>query len=318
MVRFCPFSLPWTQTPFSGKANLIPIFFDMVNSYNLPSSGWTNRRLHRLVCDKPVWRNLLNGIDNFTKERLDELVKFVGDKGSSGLKTEVLKEVASRFRIYPGADDYSCGKKGGWCGEKCLFKVTVSMGGWGGAPATFAMGESQLVELHSVAEAVQAEFTIKEVKTFQHLRCDMKTIKLIRGLVEQQGDGLAKLELQHVMLSNFQQFQEQDVFWYLVESSKEWKVHDLSINLTSWLEESPWTRLARSATTGHIGTLQFLIHQGKMEKASKEEVKSVWEMAEQVVAYPFANQRVVIRGGRVQDSKTTWEEAYQTLLKYIC
>ena len=42
----------------------------------LLSCGKANRRLHRLVCDREVWRSLLRGIESFTDARLQELVEF--------------------------------------------------------------------------------------------------------------------------------------------------------------------------------------------------------------------------------------------------
>ena len=60
--------------------------------------------MHRLVCDKLVWRSLLKRIDYFPvlggdpeqgedKERQDKLVKFVVDKASSEMKAELVKEL---------------------------------------------------------------------------------------------------------------------------------------------------------------------------------------------------------------------------------
>ena len=87
--------------------------------------------LNRLVCDKQVWKNLLKGIEYFYRKdededkdideddykneedkRMDELVKFVVDFGSSNMKAELLKEVASRFIIYYSwSIGYSSSKK---------------------------------------------------------------------------------------------------------------------------------------------------------------------------------------------------------------
>ena len=36
----------------------------------------TSKRLHRLVCDREVWVPLLQGIDNFSKEKVEELAWF--------------------------------------------------------------------------------------------------------------------------------------------------------------------------------------------------------------------------------------------------
>ena len=74
----------------------------------LLNCGRTNRRLHRLVCDMEVWRSLLKRIGSFTKQRLEELVKFgLGDEHSLEMKAELLKEVASRMKAHPESDALS-------------------------------------------------------------------------------------------------------------------------------------------------------------------------------------------------------------------
>ena len=63
-----------------------------------------------------------------------------------------------------------------------------------------------------------------------------------------------------------------------------------------------------------------------MVKAKKEDVKAVWEIAEKLMqeSNPFDyhhadnNDGIVVGGGRGEDPKTTWEEAYEILLKKIC
>ena len=67
----------------------------IIDLFILEIIGKTNRRLQRLVGDKLVWRRLLNGIDDFTEEKLEELVKVGGTKGSERTG-EVVKEVAKR------------------------------------------------------------------------------------------------------------------------------------------------------------------------------------------------------------------------------
>ena len=45
----------------------------------------TCKRLHGLVCDREVWVRLLQGIDNFSMEKVDELARF-GSNGSPEMK----------------------------------------------------------------------------------------------------------------------------------------------------------------------------------------------------------------------------------------
>ena len=125
----------------------------------LLNCGRTNRRLHRLVCDMEVWRSLLKGIGSFTKERLEELVKFgLGDQHSLEMKAEVLKEVAGRFKLIPGNQHLFCVYDGeAWVSS---YRVAVSIQGWG-PPGTFEMGGvGHLEELNRVAQTVGSKFTV--------------------------------------------------------------------------------------------------------------------------------------------------------------
>ena len=54
----------------------------------------TSKRLHRLVCDREVWVCLLQGIDNFSKEKVEELARL-GSNGSPEMKAEVVKALSS-------------------------------------------------------------------------------------------------------------------------------------------------------------------------------------------------------------------------------
>ena len=235
----------------------------------LLNCGRTNRRLHRLVCDMEVWRSLLKGIGSFTKERLEELVKFgLGDEHSLEMKAEVLKEAASRFKSQSGSDDpqhyrrFANMKGGSWSS----YKLAVSIQGWGSLD-TFEMGgEGHLKELIRVAQTVGSKFSIKEVTTYAPLplgcmlRCGIagvarpETFHLISGLVGQQGgERLGKLNLHSVLLQ-----EHDDPFFSLLESSKEWKIQKLDFELC----HEYWTALARSAPAGHIGTIKFT-HNGE-------------------------------------------------------
>ena len=284
----------------------------------LLNCGRTNRRLHRLVCDMEVWRSLLKGIGSFTKERLEELVKFgLGDEHSLEMKAEVLKEAASRFKSQSGSDDpqhyrrFANMKGGSWSS----YKLAVSIQGWGSLD-TFEMGgEGHLKELIRVAQTVGSKFSIKEVTTYAPLplgcmlRCGIagvarpETFHLISGLVGQQGgERLGKLNLHSVLLQ-----EHDDPFFSLLESSKEWKIQKLDFELC----HEYWTALARSASAGHIGTIKFSTRNGK--KICKEDFKKVWEIVEKFEV-DFA---VLIGGGRGEEPKTSWEEAYKTLFNNI-
>ena len=146
-----------------------------------------------------------------------------------------------------------------------------------------------------------------------HLYSIEKTFKLIDKLVNQQNEGLDRLEVKRVkMFSNCQ-----DIFFSLVRASKEWVVEEM---YTNTFVDCNWTELARSAATGHIGTLEVIrgrMQEGGREEARKEDIKAVWEISEKLkkVSNPFSYVGIVseIGGGRGEDPKITWEEAYQAL-----
>ena len=274
-----------------------------------------------------MWRSLLKGINWFpesygedededkgeNKERMDKLVKFVVAKGSSEMKREVLREVASRFFLTTGINYYSCAQKGGRCGVRGQFKVTVSIEGWGEeAPSTFEIGGGQLSHLHNVALVVGAEFTIKKVKTFGNLhpsdRRGFETFKLIWRLVDQQNGGLDKLELQS---TSFDESPSQAIFLSLVRACKEWKVLGKLFTGTYF----DWTELARSAATGHIRTLMILNVREVIQKTRKEDLKAVWEITEKLELVGnggdlrgYFGAGIAMGGGREEDPKTTWED----------
>ena len=295
--------------------------------------GRVNLRFHRLVCDKLVWRSLLRGIHYFPalggetgqgededEERMDELIKFVVERGSSEMKAELVNEVASRFSIRSSNKNffYFCSKKGKGCRFISPLKVTVSIQGWDDAPDTFEMGESHLKELHSLAQTVGTEFIVKEVKNIYPLIGYTEDIKLVVALVDQQEEGLDKLELQSVDFPSLQKKHQADSIFSLIKASKEWKVEEVSLMPTLLGDDSTfWAALAKNAGTGHIGTLEFPpIYKENMQRARKEDVKAVWEIAEKLRHYFYNhNGGTVIGAGRGEEPKTTWEEAYETLLE---
>ena len=69
-----------------------------------------------------------------------------------------------------------------------------------------------------------------------------------------------------------------------------------------------WTELARSAATGHIGTMKFCIDKERAVRTSKEDVKAVWEIAEtfevEVIDGDYPGTLIRIGGGRGARMKT--------------
>ena len=110
-----------------------------------------------------------------------------------------------------------------------------------------------------------------------------------------------------------------DIFFSLARASKEWKVHKvhflprLKNGMNIWPENLD---LAAFAGIGHIGTVRFWfpILDGTMQRAKKEDVMALWEVAEK---FKFNNLRIVKGGGRARE-ETSWEEAYENQLHKIC
>ena len=281
-----------------------------------------------------MWRNLLKQIDDFTKEKLEELVKF-GGNNSSELMEEVVKEVASRFIfvIEEGGDCYFSGKtQPKDYLRRRLFKVKVSISGWD--DDTFEMaGEDHLEELNSVAQTVGAKLTIKEVGIGAHRslapgHMSQETFELIAALVDQQEDKVDKVELRAVEVWESCAVVQIDVFISLVKASKKWTVESLTIGQLGNgypSNEEILTTLAKRAGHGQIGKLMVLLNIEEVAMANKEDVKAVWEITEKmgVEFYTMSNEELVLTrrcaGGRgVDDPKTTWEDVYQDVLKKIC
>ena len=66
--------------------------------------------------------------------------------------------------------------------------------------------------------------------------------------------------------------------------------------------EYSWAALARISTNGHICTVQL-----------------VWEIIEKLTIKTFPGKEWKnIGGGRKEDPKTTWQEAYEDGLNQIC
>ena len=292
-----------------------------------------------LVCDWEVWRHLLKGLTEFSEERLDELVKFgaygnlkFGIESSPEMVTEVAKEVASRCQ--KEIHLYWADTAGMRHMSEVAFKVTVSLEGWGD-PCTFEMaGSSYRQEFNRAAQAVAAKFTIKKLH-FRGIRYEIETLRMIARQVEEQGEeGLSKLEFDTDSCDYYWVEEARNIFLSLVEASQEWRIQTLRIRLlqdggcSDW-----WTELTKSSAKGHIGTSDFYIArppQFAFARPKMKFVKAVWEISEEVFVdlgttggYRWGTNFLVgdlpcIGGGRGRDPKITWEEAYETLLKYIC
>ena len=154
---------------------------------DLLNCGRASNRLRQLVSDREVWPVLLKKIPHFTNDKLEELVSF-GSKGCPEMRQQVVKEVATRSPFIEGQGQV---------------KTTVSIKGWGILADTFVVAGGSLEELNRVAAAVGAQFKIKEVQdSGRRLRRSLNIFRLIAAKVDEQGEGLDKLELGIVTLSH--------------------------------------------------------------------------------------------------------------------
>ena len=83
--------------------------------------------------------------------------------------------------------------------------------------------------------------------------------------------------------------------------------------------EYSWGALAKISDNGHISTLFFPRVKGmEMVKATKNDVHHVWQILERLTINVPGNTRVTIAGGRREEPKTTWEEAYEAGMNFFC
>ena len=183
----------------------------------------TSKRLHRLVCDRDVWVRLLRGIDNFSKERVEELARF-GTNGSPEMKAEVVKAAASRMK--PSDDRYRVNAK-------------VSVKGWGESPDTFEVdgvsigeavqnltmeGRSEKLTLARVASIVGASFNIEEVHCNKSISNAEMTLRRCAKHVEKQDAKMEYLELVGLPRKSPPYGFKKGLFFDLLKLSKKWKI----------------------------------------------------------------------------------------------
>ena len=83
--------------------------------------------------------------------------------------------------------------------------------------------------------------------------------------------------------------------------------------------EYSWGALAKISDNGYISTLFFPRVKGMDNvKATKNDVHQVWQILERLTINVPGNTRVTIAGGRREEPKTTWEEAYKEGMNFFC
>ena len=171
------------------------------------------------MCDREVWVWLLQGIDNFSKEKVEELARF-GSNGSPEMRAEVLKAALRNMK----ASDH-----------RYRISLKVSVMGWGGRPDTFEVDGDAMRELTTrgahltitkLASLVGSCFTIEEVhcsKTISNVSTQL-ILSQCAAHVKQQGGKMDYLELVGLPRGCAPNGTGKELFFTLLKVSKNWKI----------------------------------------------------------------------------------------------
>ena len=266
---------------------------------------------------------MLNGVPEFSDERLDQLVQFKGEGVSRfGIvcKPEMMMAVAREVatRCQENTED----------AEGDFLKLSLSLDDWD-APHTFEMtGDKYRQEFARVAAVVEAKFTIKRLefgglpKPIQSTK--METLRMLAAQVDQQErKSLSMVKM--VGLDANQPWEHVELLLKLIQASKEWVIQNVAVtNIhmmaplgSPGLSKMIFVELGKCSATGHVGQLR-LVHGEEEQWLIKEDVRAVWEISEKVEIFTFdqLGREGYFGGGRAKDTNVTWEEAYE-LLKMI-
>ena len=171
---------------YLSDEQILPILLAM-DSETLLALGRTSSRFYVLVCDRQVWGHLLRNVDEFTKEKVEELVVFgdglFGMEGRPGMISEILKEAVGEFIYLTGPMKLTIE-------TQCL-----------GSRETFSLDAHFFEDLKAVTYAVRTTFSITEM-TMVHWDQDSSLspalITLIASIfshISRQDMGLLKLDI---------------------------------------------------------------------------------------------------------------------------
>ena len=210
----------------------------------------TCKRLHRLVCDREVWVQLLQGIDNFSKEKVEELARFGSSDSTLEMKAEVVKAAAREMK--PSDHRYR-------------INVKVSVSGWGDTPDIFEVDGDSMEEftmvarsrnpsLTSVASTVGARFNIVEVHCTKSIS-DYSTRRILSEIakhVKRQDDKMESLELVGLPRKCTPLGMRKELFFNLLKLSKNWKISYLD-----WVPHGSYLAGLSGQGDDNISTGQF-------------------------------------------------------------
>ena len=194
------------------------------------------------MCDREVWVCLLQGIDSFSKEKVEELARF-GSNGSPEVKAEVVKAAGRKMK--PSDRWYR-------------ISIRVSVTGWGGATDTFEVDGDALttrgahLTLTKVASMVGSSFTIQEVQQGAASRSAELILSRCAEHVKQQADKMDYLELSSLPRGCAPNGARKELFFTLLKLSRSWEIKHLD-----WFPHGSYLAGLSGDTNNGTGQYQF-------------------------------------------------------------
>lgn len=262
------------------------------------------KRLKRLVLDREVWRWLLQGITDFTEEKVDELVGFAVNRGPE-VMGEVLRAAARSFEPFnPSSPNFP---------GRIQLSVSVDQG-WGG-PDTFKLAEIHLNKLDTVAEAVGAKYNIVEVDMAQCLprkRCEAlkswSNVKKLGKIVNHMEEQTEKMDMLKLCAWDHHQYEvSQGHFLSLLKVTKKWRILYImdDANFLNFFADLP----VDIAAAGQIESIWIRENE---KSTSLDVLKRIWEISVTLIIKP-ADTWISVEGGKGENP----EAGRQQFLDYL-
>ena len=257
-----------------------------------------------MVLDREVWRWLLQGITDFTEEKVDELVGFAVNRGPE-VMGEVLRAAARSFEPFnPSSPNFP---------GRIQLSVSVDQG-WGG-PDTFKLAEIHLNKLDTVAEAVGAKYNIVEVDMAQCLprkRCEAlkswSNVKKLGKIVNHMEEQTEKMDMLKLCAWDHHQYEvSQGHFLSLLKVTKKWRILYImdDANFLNFFADLP----VDIAAAGQIESIWIRENQ---KSTSLDVLKRIWEISVTLIIKP-ADTWISVGGGKGENP----EAGRQQFLDYL-
>ena len=298
---------------------VVPLLLAM-DPDTLLNFGKISERFFNLVCDREVWRQLLEKTAEFTKEKVEQLKAFKGSKGSEEMMPEMVKEAARRipFSLKPIPvleEDPS------WLrGIKSRVRVTLTIeGGW--SNDFIEVDCNGLEELSTLARATGVKLILVEA-------IEASSAEYFRNISVAWSVVVAHMEQQEVMLKQVK-FKKVDagiqpqvelgqfIFIPLLRLSNRWEIE--RFNLDEHWEDLFWTELAKVPTSsGHIGSILCYSTLMTVHKKHLNTLRNLWQICRSIRTYERTNYGGRSRdflGGKVYilDPEAEWQRVLDTL-----